>query len=145
MPRGIIKDAEHFEKILKEAVILVDGDGDSIDTSPDADKVSVAIVVNVTGYGPHVGTIYAEQGRHPDSALQEAFEILEHWELDHNLDYLKELEKEYEKEHEGRAMEVFTETFDGWSWVLDPKDFAKAIKGTKAEKYVETYDSSKED
>ena len=145
MPRGVSKDSEHFRKVLNEAVMLVGGDAEGfIDVGAKDDPVWVSIVVDVDGYGPHVGAIYAYQNRYhgnPDTPLQEAFEILEEWKLEHHGDYLKELEEEYE----GRAGEVFTETFDGWSFKLDPRDFAEAIRGTKAAKYIDLEDRSKED
>jgi hypothetical protein len=144
MPRGVSKDAKHFRQILEEGVILVGGEADgSIDLDDDA-SVFVSIVVNVTGYGPHVGAIYAMQNRfhgNPDEPLQEAYGILEEWEMDHNLDYFKELEEEYGED----ASDVFTETFDGWSWELSPEEFADAIEGTAATKYIETHSEEDED
>jgi hypothetical protein len=134
MPRGISKDLADFKETLEKGVILVGGeavDNNSIDVDDDT-PVSVAVVVNVTGYGPHVGVICAVQG-HVDEALQEAYRILEEWEMDHNPDYFKELEKEYGDE----ASSVFTETFDGLMWELSPEDFIAAIKGTAAEKYID--------
>jgi hypothetical protein len=134
MPRGISKDLENFKGTLEKGVILVGGevvDNNSIDIDDDT-PVSVAIVVNVTGYGPHIGVICAVQG-HVDEALQEAYEILEEWEMDHNPDYFKELEKE----HGDEASSVFTETFDGIMWELPAEDFVAAIKGTAAEKYID--------
>lgn len=142
MPRGmeISEDANHFRKWLDEGVILRDGEG-SIDVSDD-DPVWVAIVVNVQGYGPHEGAIYADQNRFhasADTALQEAYEILENYERDHMS---KEDWKRLEKEWGDRADEVMTETFDAVIWKLEPKEFAKALKGSKAAKYVNVYDSN---
>lgn len=134
MPRGIDNDPKRFREYLEKGVILVGGesvDNNSID--PDNDTpVSVAVVVNVTGYGPHIGVICAVQG-HVDEALQEGYEILEDWEMDHNPDYFKELEAE----HGESASEVFTETFDAVMWELPVEDFVAAIKGTTAEKYID--------
>ena len=128
-------DAKHFSQYLREGVILVGGDEEgSIDVS-DETPVFVSIVVNVTGYGPHVGAIYAVQNEYhgsTDAALQEAYEILEDWEMDHNPDYFAELEAE----HGDDASSVFTETFDGLTWELSAKEFADAIEGTEAEKYI---------
>jgi hypothetical protein len=133
MPRGIYTGAAHLRELLEEAVLLnpdrVEG---SVDLD-DPDPVHVGIVVNVTGYGPHVGALYVAQNRHPDTALQEAFEILEQWELDHNMDYFAELEKEYGDE----AMGVFTETFDGWAFKIPPREFADAVAGTRVEGLID--------
>lgn len=145
MPRGVNKNVKDFEDVLEKGVILVDGGADGyIDIgAEDDDPVWVSIVVNVEGYGPHTGTIYAYQNRfhgNPDEPLQNAYELLEEWEREHHGDYLKELEEEYGD----RANEVFTETFDGWSFKLDPREFGEAIRGTKAEKYIDVHDSHAE-
>jgi hypothetical protein len=135
MPRGVSKDAENFREVLEKGVLLIGGeivDNNSIDLEDD-DPISVAIIVNVQGYGPHVGAIAATQGGHIDSALQAADEILEEWEMDHNPDYYAELEKEYGDS----AGEVFRETFDGIMWELTPQEFADAIEGTKAAEFIE--------
>jgi hypothetical protein len=137
------QDAAEFREWLEKIVILVGGEAEgSIDVDDD-DSVFVGIVVNVTGYGPHVGAIYAMQNRfhgNLDTPLQEAHEILEQWEMDHNPDYFAELERE----HGDEASSVFTETFDGRVWELSASDFAAAIKGTDAEKYIDVH-SSRED
>jgi hypothetical protein len=133
-------DSSHFREWLEKGVILVGGDAEgSIDTD-DETPVFVSVVVNVTGYGPHVGVIYAIQNQyhgHPDAALQPAYEILEEWEMDHNPDHFKELEAEYGDEASG----VFTETFDAMGWKLSAKDFAAAIAGTDATKYINIHSS----
>jgi hypothetical protein len=134
---GISEDANHFRKWLDEGVILRDGEG-SVDVS-DEDPVWIAIVVNVQGYGPHEGAIYADQNRfhaNADSALQEAYQILENYERDHMS---KEDWKRLEKEWGERADEIMTETFDAVIWKLEPEEFAKAIKGSKAAKYINVY------
>lgn len=136
-------DAANLRRFLQRGVILVAGDSEGAIDTDDADPVYVAIVVNVTGYGPHPGAIYALQNRfhgHPDAALQPAFELLEEWEMEHNGDYFRELEAEYGES----ATDVFTETFDGLGWKLSARDFAEAIAGTDAQKFIETY-SSRED
>jgi len=144
MPRGVSKDVAHFREILEKGVILVGGEAEgSIDVDDD-DPVFVSIVVNVTGYGPNTGAIYAMQNRfhgNADEPLQAAYEILEEWEREHNPDYYEELEDEYGDE----ASAVFTETFDGWSWKLPAKDFADAIEGTDATKYIDTHSEEDED
>lgn len=143
MPRGVSKDAAHFREVLEKGVILVGGeitDNNSISLDDD-DLISVAIVVNVTGYGPHVGAIGATQGGHIDSALQAADEILEDWEMDHNQEYFAELEKE----HGDEAHAVFTETFDGFMWELTPREFADAIEGTGVEKFIEIDEPEEEE
>ena len=135
-------DAKHFRKFLDEGVHLVDGETDGyVDVGKRADPVNVAIVVDVTSYGPHQGAIYVQNGGHIDGALQEAYDILKTWKMDHYREYYDELEKEYGDE----ADEVFTETFDAVIWELDPREFAKALKGSKAEKYIDTEDRSEED
>jgi len=133
-----------LREYITEGVILRDGDTDgSIDVDSD-DPVYVAIVVDVMGYGPHEGAIYAVQNRYhgsEDTALQEAYEILEQWQMDHNPDHYKELIDEYGD----NANEILTETFDGVTWKMSPKDFAAAIEGTKAEKYIKTYSGGVEE
>ena len=62
---------------------------------------SRSIVVNVTGYGPQVGAIYAMQNQFPwqhRRVSPTAYEIVEEWEMDHNPDHFKELEAEYRDE-----------------------------------------------
>ena len=143
MPRGVSKDAENFREVLEKGVILIGGeivDNNSIDLEDD-DLVSVAIIVNVQGYGPHVGAIAVTQGGHIDESLQAADEILEEWEMDHNPDYYAELEKEYGES----AGEVFRETFDGIMWELTPQEFADAIKGTKAAEFIEIDEPEEEE
>jgi hypothetical protein len=126
MPRGISKDLENFKETLEKGVILVGGevvDNNSIDIDDDT-PVSVAIVVDVTGYGPHPGAISAVQG-HVDAALEVAHEILEEW------------TREHYPPADADADETLTETFDGIMWELDPEDFVAAIKGTAAEKHID--------
>lgn len=140
MARRDNEDSAHFREWLEKGVILVGGDAEGSIDIDDEDPVFVSIVVNVTGYGPHVGTIYAMQNRfhgHADATLEEAYGILEEWEMDHNPDYFKELEAE----HGDEASSVFTETFDGMSWKLSAKDFSAAIEGTNATKYIDTHSS----
>lgn len=130
MPRGVSKDPKHFKEILDKGVILVAGDGDVIDLD-DPEPVRVAVMFDVSGYGPHVGAIYAMQRGHVDEALQAADELLEEWTLD--------------KYPESADNEHFTETFDGFSWTLSPEDFADAIEGTSATKFIETTEEEEED
>ena len=137
MPRGIHKDAQQLHDILEKGVILnkdrVEGSVDLNDESP----VYVGIIVDVNGYGPHVGALYVEQNRfhgHLDSALQGADEILEQWTLDNTS---KEDIEELEAEHGDDWMSVLTETFDGWAFKLSPQEFVEAIRGTDAEKFVD--------
>lgn len=142
MPRGIDTDAKRFREYLEKGVILIGGEAvgnNSIDPEDD-DPVHVAIMVNVIGYGPHVGVIAAVQGGHVDEALQTADEILEEWEMDHNPDYFAKLEKEYGE----RAGEAFRETFDGVMWMLSPEEFVTAISGTEAEKYIDVVEPEEE-
>jgi hypothetical protein len=145
MPRGVSRDAKHFRELLEKAVVLVDGGSDGyLDIGAgESDPIWVAIMVDVSGYGPHVGTVYAYQNRfhgNPDEPLQEAEEMLEEWKRENEGDYLRELEEEWGE----RADEVFRETFDGWSFRLNPREFGEAIRGTDAEKYFDLEDSHKE-
>jgi len=130
MPRGVSKDPKHFKEILDKGVILVAGDGDVIDLD-DPEPVRVAVMFDVNGFGPHVGAIYAMQRGHVDEALQAADELLEEWTL--------------EKYPESADNEHFTETFDGFSWTLSPEDFADAIEGTSATKFIETTEEKEEE
>lgn len=130
MPRGVSKDPKHFKEILDKGVILVAGDGDVIDLD-DPEPVRVAIMFDVNGYGPHVGTIYAMQRGHVDEALQAADELLEEWTLEKYPDSI-------DNEH-------FTETFDGFSWTLPVDAFADAIEGTDATKFIETTEEEEEE
>jgi hypothetical protein len=136
MPRGVHKDAEHLHDILDKGVMLaedrVDGSVDLNDPSP----VYVGIIVDVSGYGPHVGAMYVFQNRyhgHPDTALQEAHQILEEWTIEHYPEHIEELEKEWGDEWSS----ILTETFDGWAFELSPQDFVNAIQGTDAEKFID--------
>lgn len=165
MPRGVSRDAKHFREVLEGAVILVDGDADGyIDIGAGKDDpVWVGIIVDVMGYGPHTGTIYAYQNRYhgnPDEPLQAAEELLEEWEREHYAEdekeryeeRLKELEEEKPdmspEERESQAWqyaeEARRETYDGWSFRLNPREFGEAIRGTEAEKYIDTHDSHAE-
>ena len=143
--RGVSRDAKHFRELLEKAVVLVDGGSDGyLDVGAgNGDPIWAAIMVDVSGYGPHVGVVCAYQNRfhgNPDTPLQAADEMLEEWKRKHEGDYLRELEEEYGE----RADEVFCETFDGWSFRLDPREFGEAIAGTDAEKYFDLEDSHKE-
>jgi hypothetical protein len=161
MPRGVSRDATHLKDILDKGVILVDGDADgTIDVGAGKDDpVWVGIIVDVSGYGPNTGTIYAMQNRYhgnADEPLQAAEELLETWKHEHEADYYKELERDARAEHPdlsdqefwdeyGHEVDAaFRENFDGWSFKLDPREFGEAINGTDAEKYIKTYDSHAE-
>jgi hypothetical protein len=136
MPRGIHRDAEHLHDLLDKGVIL---DKDRVDGSVDLNdptEVYVGIIVDVSGYGPHIGALYVDQNRYhgsPDTALQGADEILTEWMLEHYSDHLADLEKEWGDE----ALSILTETFDGWAFELSPHEFVRAIAGTKAEGLVD--------
>lgn len=130
-------DVEDFKRILDEGVILVAGDANQT-IEPHAEQVHVAIVFNVTGYGPHTAAIYVDQNRFhasQDSALQEAHEILEEWEREHYP------MSEEDEEHR-------TETYDARMWTLPASKFCDAIYGTEAERFVEVegdYDGEDDD
>jgi hypothetical protein len=123
--------ASEFKDFLEKSAIIVTGDGDVIDLG-DSESVRVAIMVNVTGYGPHVGAIYAMQRGHEDEALQEAEELLEEWERDHYPD--SEVDDETRRE-----------TFDGRVWTLDPKEFADAVERTSAVSFVDIAETDKDE
>lgn len=161
MPRGISRDAAHLRNVLDEGVVLVDGGSDgNIDVGAGKNEpVWVGIMVDVSGYGPHVGTIWAMQNRYhgnADEPLQEAEELLETWKHEHEDDYYKELEKDARAEHpdlsetefwdkHGHEIDAaFRENFDGWSFKLDPREFGEVIRDTKVKKYIDTYDSHAE-
>lgn len=128
-------DAKDFENHLKNNVILVAGEADSVSLDDD-DPIFVAIVVNVTGYGPHPGAIFAHQNRFhatEDSALEGAHEVLEEWEREHYP-----AESDEDEEHR-------TETFDGLVWQLTPEEFADAICETSAVKFLGLEDEFEEE
>lgn len=139
MNRKTNRDPQRLRETLEQGVML---HADRVEGSfnlDDDDPVHVAIVMNVKGYGPHVGAMYVDQNRYhasPDTVLQEAFEILETWELDHYPEYFAELEQEYGDDASG----VFTETFDDMVWTLSPQEFVEAIEGTKAERFIDIYE-----
>lgn len=156
MSGGVSRDSKHFREVLDEGVVLVDGDADgSVDIGAGkGDPVWVGIIVDVRGYGPHTGAIYVMQNRfhgNADEPLQEAEDLLEHWKHDHEKDYYEELVADEIKEgvseddaHQ-RAEEIFRETFDGWSFKLDPREFGEAIKGSEAAKFISVHDSLEEE
>lgn len=122
-----------LKRLLKQAAVLVDGEADLYDSES---PVHVAIVFNVEGYGPHVATIYAENNRYhssPDTAIQAAYEMLEQWEIEKYPENVAELQEEYGDDWN----EILTETFDGRWFTMSFRDFARAIRGTDAEKYID--------
>lgn len=114
-----------LRNLLEKGVILVAGGGDTIELGGrhGREPVLVAVVVNVQSYGPHVGAIWAIQGGHIDTALQEAHEELENW--------------EDEKYPENADDDHKTGTYDARTFKLLPTAFEQAIKGTKAAKFIE--------
>jgi hypothetical protein len=134
------RNAGEFREALERSAVLIGGDGDVVDVYEDAWPVHVAIVFDVDSIGPHIAAIYAAQGGSEDGALQEAYEILEEWKRGHQGKHLRELEKEYGDEADG----LFMENTNARTWTLKPDEFGKAIKGTDASKYIETYNSEKE-
>lgn len=122
-----------LKRLIKGAAILVDGGSEIYDSES---PVHVALVFNVQSYGPHTATIYAENDRYhssADGALQAAYELLEEHEIEHDPEYVSELQEEYGDDWN----EVLTETFDGRWFTMSFRDFARAIRGTKAEKYID--------
>jgi hypothetical protein len=127
------KSIEEFAEFLDKAVILVAGEASST-VDPHGEEVHVAIVVNVTGYGPHTGAIFVDQNRFhasPDTALEGAFEELEEWEREHYP---------MSEEDEERR----TETFDGRAWTLPALAFTEAIYNTKAEQFIDVLEDEDE-
>ncbi len=124
---------DDLRDLLSKGVFVVDGEG-TIDLE-DEDPVSIGVVFDVQGYGPHPAAIYVNQNRyeHEDAALQGAYEILEEWNLTNHGDYLRELEEEYGDD----AYEVFTETFDGTVITLPAEEAVKAITNSSAKKFVD--------
>lgn len=127
---GTNTDAKNFREVLEKGVILVAGevvDNNSIDLDSD-ERVTIAIIMDVNGFGPHVAAIAASQGGHPDAALEVADELLEEWTHDHYPD-------------------ANTETFDGLTWELTPHEFDAAIEGTKADEFFadDIYEEGDED
>jgi len=124
--RGTAGGIEEFERIL-EAAIFVGGEG-TVDLGSE-DPVHAAIVFNVQGYGPHQAAIYVDQNRYHasgDSCLQEAYDILQTWEMDYHKDdnYLKELQDEWGDQW----MEILTETFDGRTFEMSAEEFARVFE-----------------
>jgi hypothetical protein len=134
MPKNTSKDAKEFREFLEKAVLLVGGESESA-IQLDDDPVFVAIMFDVNGYGPHVGAIYAMQNRfhaHADTVLQAADEILEEWTRDH---YPPDEDEE----------DSFTETFDGRTWKMSAEEFAEAIEGTEAAKYIDVEEAEEDE
>jgi len=124
------RDPALLRQFLQASVILVDGGAESIINVRDRDPVFVSIVVDVDGHGPHQGAIYAHQNRfhaNADTAMEAAFELLEEWIREHY--------------HPNDPDDSFTETFDAAGWKLSAADFADAIEGTDAAKFIEVMDA----
>lgn len=127
-----------------------DGDVDECSDAP----VHVAIVVDVQGFGPHYGSLYADQNRYhasADSALEAAYEMHENWMRDTFADQLRELEAErlkvhvdeYLDTHRGatreeaveavqddaytEADEWFRENMNAVTWEMSAREFIDAI------------------
>jgi hypothetical protein len=140
------KDAEALHEMLDGGVILVDGDMEGTVDLDDDDPVFVALVMDVSSYGPHTASIYAIQNRYhahsPDAALQPAYEIHEEWMREHYEDHLKELYADAKKEGLSdedawqQADEYFRETIDGSGYRLTPMEAFETIRGTDAAKYI---------
>lgn len=130
------KEALNFWRFLSKATIPVAGDG--IVEMSDESPVYVAIVVDVTGYGPNVGAIFAEQNRYHGSkngALEGAYELLEDWTREHE-DEKDRLERE--REWGDRADEIMTETFNGRAWKIPAREFARVLRLVpKAARFIE--------
>jgi hypothetical protein len=123
------------------SVYVRTGEG-TIDLS-DKDPVHIAVVFDVQGFSGHSASIYVDQNRYHasvDTALQEAFSMLEQREIDANPDYVAELMEEWGDEW----TDILTETFDARTWTLQPEDAARAIRGTPAALWIDIYDEDGE-
>lgn len=135
------RSAPDLKEFLDRGVIVRDGEGWI--KLADEDPVHIAIVCNIQGYGPHEGAIFVDQNRYhasADSALQGAYEILEQYTIDHDAEYIAELQEEWGDEW----MDIMTETFDGWTWELSAADAIATIRGTDAEKFIQIDDEVEE-
>ena len=125
------KNAKDFKRML-DALIFKYGEG-TVRFDWD-EPVWVAVVVDVSGYGPHVGAIVVEQAfRGGDEAIQRAYEILEQEMMDDPqfADHIKDLQEEYGDDWN----EIFTETFDGRLWEMTPEEFVWATEDKIGDKY----------
>lgn len=122
------RDADEFRRFIQQSVVIVDGGAESDIDVRYAAWVHVAVVFDVSGYGPHQAAIYAIQNHYhgsADAALDPAFEILEEWIRDH---YHQDADPDDES---------VTETFDARGWKLSAFEFAEAIEGTNASKFID--------
>lgn len=134
------RDAEALREMLDKGVILVDGDMEGTIDLDDDDPVFVALVMDVSGYGPHTASIYAIQNRYhasPDAALQPAYEVHEAWMEEHYKDHLKELYQDAKAEGLDddeawqQADEQFRENMTATGYKLTPMEAFKVIQGNK--------------
>lgn len=134
-----------LRRFTEKAVILREGEG-TIQLD-DEDEVHVAIVFEMSGYGPHEAAIFVDQNRYhasPDTALQGADEILEQYKWEHHFDEYENLVKDF-GEQMVQDFGMFTENFDGCVWALSPEEAAAAIEGTDAAKFIDIYAPEEED
>lgn len=147
MSRRGTGDAEALADMLKKGVVLVGGEAQSDIDLDDDTPVFVALVMDVSGYGPHTASIYALQNQYhartADSALQPAYEIHEEWMREHYEDHLKELYEDARKDGLSeedawqRADEWFMESVDGSGYKLTPMEAFEVIRHDKrASKYI---------
>jgi len=108
-------------EILLRNVFFVAGEG-TIDLN-DPDNVNIAIVFDVSSYGPHRAAIRVDQNPYisSDELFVEAYADLEAYALEKDADYYNELVSEYGS----AAGEVFTETFEGQSYTLPAEKAAE--------------------
>lgn len=128
-----------LREFIDKAVFLVDGEGTV--RLDDEDVVEIAIIFEVSGYGPHMAAIFVDQNRYhasPDTALQGAYEILEQYKWDNYSDEYEDLVEDF-GEQEVQDYGMFTENFDGCVWTLSPEEAAATIEGTKAAKFIDIY------
>lgn len=131
-----------LRELLKDAFILRDGEG-TVDLN-DTDVVHVGIAFDVHGHGPHDAAIFVDQNRFhasEDSVIQAAHEILTEWMMEHQQDYLKELEEEYGDD----ALDVFIENTNARAWSFKSAEkAAEQLGGTPAEEFISIVEPDQE-
>ncbi len=139
MPRPLTPstDPDHLHDFIDRSVILRDGEG--LIRLDDQDPVHIAIMMSVEGFGPHEAAIFVDQNRYhasPDTALQGAYEILEQYWMDNYQNLYDELVQDHGKQTVD-DFGMFTETFDAALWTLSAEDAIAALKGTRAEHFID--------
>lgn len=147
------KDAEALAEMLDKGLIVVAGDEEGAINLDDDTLVFVGIIFDVSGYGPHSGSIYAMQNRyhnHVNAVLEAADEIHEDWMREHYSDHLKELYQDARKKGLSeekawqQADESFRENMQGYAYKLTPMEAFEVIRRDKrASKYIHFYSAER--